>query len=153
MKNIISILILTWVFAACNSDGLETLNLQSQGANISIKAPADAEVKSAPIGFRKEITVKQDTYDLLISVAQDVTQTADELHKSNLESVKGSEVFSRIVQEDSDGFIYEINQGADKNYDFRYIYVKNGAAYHFRRNFVGDFTLDEVKKMYNSVKQ
>jgi len=154
MKNIAYLLTLMWMLTACASDGLETIDLQTYGANISIKAPTDAEIKSSELGFRKEITVKQDMYDLLISVAQDVRETANELNKKNLESTKAAgEVFSRIVQEDDNGFIYEINQGVEKNYDFRYVYVKNGAAYHFRRNFVGDFTLDDVKKMYKAVQQ
>ncbi len=153
MKRLIPILILAFGVIACNSDGLETISLQEHGANIDIKIPAGAEIKSEPIGFRNEITVKQDKFNIVILVKDEVTKTAAEMKKEKLDGVKKLDIFSKIIQEDDNGFIYEINQGADKNYDFRYIYVKNGTSHDFRRNFVGDYTLDEVKTMYNAVKQ
>ena len=75
------------------------------------------------------------------------------MKKEKLDGVKALDIFSKVIQEDDNGFIYEINQGADKNYKFRYFYVKNGTLHDFRRNFVGDYTLDEVKTMYDAVKQ
>ena len=153
MKNIITFLILAFGVIACNSDGLETISLQKHGANIDIKIPAGAEVTSEPIGYRKQISVQQDKFDLIILVGDEETRTAAEIKKEKLEDVKALDIFSKIIQEDDNGFIYEINQGAGKNYDFRYVYVKNGSSHDFRRNFVGDYTLDEVKTMYNAVKQ
>ena len=138
---------------ACNSDGLETISLQEHGANIDIKIPAGAEVSSESIGYRKQISVQQDKFDVVILVGDEETRTPAEIKKEKLESVKALDIFSKVVQEDDNGFIYEINQGTDKNYDFRYVYVKNGSSHDFRRGFVGDYTLDEVKTMYNAVKQ
>jgi len=153
MKKIIILLTLAFGIIACNSDGLESINLQEHGANIDIKMPAGAEINSEPLGLRKEITVKQDKFNVIILVADEVTQTAAEMKKEKLEGVKALDIFSKIIQEDDNGFIYEINQGANKNYDFRYVYVKNGTSHDFRRNFVGDYTLNEVKTMYKAVKQ
>jgi len=153
MKKIILLLAIAFGTIACNSDGLETINLQEHGANIDIKAPADVEITGEPIGLRQEIRVKQDQFNIIILVAEEATQTVEEMKKAKLESVKSLDIFSKVIQEDDNGFIYEINQGTEKNYDFRYIYVKNGTSHDFRRYFSGDYTLDEVKKMYNAVKQ
>ncbi len=153
MKRLIPLLILAFGVIACNSDGLETISLQEHGANIDIKIPPGAEVTSEPIGYRKQIFVQQDKFNLIVLVGDEETETAAEIKKENLESVKALDIFSEIIQEDDNGFIYEINQGTGKNYDFRYVYVKNGTSHGFRRNFVGDYTLDEVKTMYNAVKQ
>lgn len=153
MKKIILLLIVAFGTIACSSDGLETINLQEQGANIDIKAPAGAEITSEPIGLRKEIRVKQDQFNIIILVAEEASETAAEMKKAKLESVKALDIFSKVVQEDDNGFIYEIDQGEDKNYDFRYVYVKNGTSHDFRRYFTGDYTLDEVKTMYNAIKQ
>jgi len=153
MKNTIPFLMLIFGLIACNSDGLETISLQEHGANIDIKIPAGAEVTSEPIGYRKQISVKQDKFDIIMLVGDEETRTAAEIKKEKLESVKALDIFSKVVQEDDNGFIYEINQGTGKNYDFRYVYVKNGSSHDFRRNFVGDYTLDEVKTMYNAVRQ
>lgn len=153
MKKLILFLFFAFGLIACNSDGLESISLQEHGANIDIKMPAEAEISAAPLGLRKEITIKQDKFDVIILVADEVTQTAAEMKKEKLEKLKALDIFSKVIQEDDNGFIYEVNQGSGKNYDFRYIYIKNGTSHDFRRNFVGDYTLDEVKTMYNAVKQ
>lgn len=152
MKNIIPLLMLIFVVGACSSDGLQTIDLQPHGANISIKAPAGVEIEQKPIGFRKELTIQEDKFDVVLLIADDAPQTIAELKKSKLESIESSEIFSRIVQQDDNGFIFEVDLGSEKNYDFRYVFIKNNATYDFRRNFVGNFTLDEVKRMYNGVK-
>ena len=153
MKRLIPLWILAFGIIACNSDGLETISLQEYGANIDIKAPAGVEISAEPIGLRNEIRVKQDQFNIIILVAEEATQTAAEMKKEKLGGIEALDIFSKIIQEDDNGFIYEINQGADKNYDFRYMYIKNGTSHDFRRNFVGDYTLEEVKTMYNAVKQ
>ncbi len=154
MKNYISILVLSIIMlSACNSDNLTSLDLQRHGANISIKAPETAEVSSTDMGLRKEITVKDGQYDIIVSVASEVSDNASVLANKEKASVEGFELFSKIIQEDENGFIFETNEGTTQNYDFRYVHKKNKTAYFFRRNFGGDFTLDEVKTMYKGVQQ
>jgi len=153
MKNILFLLFVSAIFAACNSGSLKPLDLQQYGANISIKAPEGAVVAQEALGLRKEITVKDGQYDLIISVASDNSASVESLIASEKALVEKFELFTQFVKEDADGFIFETDEGGTKNYDFRYTHKKNQTAYFFRRNFIGDFALAEVEQMYNGVRQ
>lgn len=153
MKNIFFLLFISALFAACNSSNLKPLDLQQYGANLSIKAPEGAVVTEEALGLRKEITVKDGQYDLIISVASDNAGSVESLLAAEKTLVEQFELFTRFVKEDANGFIFETDEGATKNYDFRYIHKKNQTAYFFRRNFVGDFELAEVEQMYDGIQQ
>lgn len=135
---------------------LNDLDLMSHGMPIKIKAPIDSEVKSDDLGFVKEVSVKSgDDYHVQIFSGQSFNSDL----KSLLEAQKGdaitSKYFSQLIEEFDDGFIFERKYPDldDKTtYDFRYLKIQGDNQFIFQTGLMGNFTLEQVKAMYNAVK-
>jgi hypothetical protein len=70
-----------------------------------------------------------------------------------LNTVKDTRYFSKIVREEEEGFIYESAfDSTTTGYGFRYIQIKGDKEYVFQTGLVGTFSLEEVENMYKAVK-
>jgi hypothetical protein len=132
----------------------DDLDLMSYGLPIKIKAPSDAVVKSENLGFIQDVTIKgDDNFYIQIQSGTATTTNITSIKDEYLNTLKSGKYFSKIIEEEDAGFIYEKDLGnGNLNYDFRYIKVQGDKEYIFQRGLVGQYTIDEIKAMYNAVK-
>jgi len=147
---------LTLVFSCKNADpteGFQTLDLMQDGLPIKIKAPEGAVVVSDNLGFIQDVTIKGDgNYYVQIQGGSATTFDAKVVKNNLLTDLKNAKYFSKIIEENETGFIYEKDLGGDNlNYDFRFVKIQGDKEYVFQRGLVGQYTLEEIKTMYNAV--
>ena len=140
---------------ACKEQGpeLESLDLLSQGLPLKISAPADVEIVASDLGIIKDVTVKNDS-GYSIQIFESEARILDPKSvKSTLESeVSNSPYFSKIIQSDDHGFIFEKKVDENYiNYDFRTVKVRGDKQYVIQAGLSQQYTLDQVKIMYQSV--
>lgn len=151
----ISLLAFMLSIAACGSGPKKTtkLDLMSYGLPITINAPDSSEVEMDDMLVVKEVTVKSgDEYSLLILSSKATSNDISSMKSKALAEVKDERYFSKIIQEDEDGFIFEKQVDEKIFYDFRYFKIQGDSEYSFRTGFVGFFTEEQVRDMYASVK-
>ena len=67
--------------------------------------------------------------------------------------IKSNAYFSKIIEEEEAGFIYSmVFDSTATNYGFKYLKIQGDKEYIFQTGLVGNFGLDDVKLMYNAVK-
>ena len=137
-----------------NNASLPTLDLMKYGLPIEIKAPEGAEVVVDDMGFMKDCTVKAgENYSLQIVAGDAIETKAAVVTQKQKELVQKQAYFKEIVQEDEHGFIYKKDIDGKEDYDFRYIRISGDKEYIFQTGLMGTFSLEDVKAMYESVKE
>ncbi len=149
-------LFILFLVLACSSEPVSDLkekNLLEYGIPITILAPDSAEVETMDLVVQKDITVKKGKDYYIQIFASDATTTdANRLKSAQLEEVRDNPFFSKIIKEDSNGFIYETAiDSTKKNYGFRHFRIKGDKEYVFQTGLIGTFSLDDVEKMYLAV--
>jgi len=158
MKNFTLLLFTILLFAACESEekiDLKPLDLLEYGVPITIMAPDSAEVKKSDFGpFMKDVTIRKGKdYFIQIYASQASTTDVTALKAQALTEVKGKKYFSKIISEESAGFIYETKVDSNYiDYGFRYLKVQGSNEFVFQTGLIGPFTLEAVKEMYEAVK-
>lgn len=153
-----SIILLFFVitFISCESKPVKSsLDLLQYGLPISVNAPEGAVVESEDLGFMKDLTIKSgDDYFVQIFSSTATSIDAKNIISGLKEEVEKEQFFSKMIQEDEHGFIYEKSLGDDKiDYDFRFVKVQGDTEFQFQTGLFGTFTLDQVKDMYESVQK
>ncbi len=134
----------------------EKIDLMSYGLPIEIKGPKTIKVQVDDLGIMKDATVidtVNNGYNLQIfSSKTDVLDKAKIIAEAKQE-IESSEFFSKLIVEDSDGFVYEKKVSDDYiNYDFRVFRLRGDMAYTFQAGFGEQYELEDVKNMFNAVK-
>jgi len=121
---------------------------------IKVSAPADAKVEANDMGIMKDVTVKGgDNYFLQISSGVSTTTDIAKIKADQLAEVKAAMFFDAVVEEDENGFIYRKKISEERtNHDFRYIKIQADQEYIFQTGLMGSYSLEDVKRMYESVK-
>ena len=159
MKKLVCLFGIIATIFACSSEeksNLVPLNLLKYGLPVTIMAPDSADVKKVDMGaILKDVTVKKgDDYFVQIYASQAATNDIARLKAEQLVDVKENPFFSKIVQEEEAGFIYENKIDSTAiTYGFSYAYVQGDMEYIFRTGLIGTFTLEQVETMFNAVKQ
>ncbi len=156
MKYRIGIFTTVLFVVACQQEQqtqLEPLDLLPYGVPVNIMAPDSAEVNTMDMVVTQDITVqKGDDYFVQIYVSEASTTDIPRIKANQLSEVKSNRYFSRIVQEDEAGFIYETAiDSSNVNYGFRYLMVKGDKELIFQTGLIGDFDLQDVEQMYQAV--
>ena len=146
------------VFACQNTSKttLKPLNLLQYSIPMTIMAPDSAKVVSGSLSFSHDVTIKSeaDNYDIQIFAYDATTTNLASVKASHLAEVTSNTYFSKIIEEEEEGFIYEMTfDSTATNYGFRYLRIQGDREYIFQSGLVGIFNLKEVKTMYNAVKQ
>lgn len=156
--NILRFILLTSIVSltfGCKSGttNQSSLDLMQHGLPISINAPADSKVKLTDFGFAKDVTIiGGDDYNIQILSSKALSTDVGSIKKDKIEEAKGSLYFSKIVEEFDNGFIFEKKISDTKlKYDFRSIKIQGDQEYVFQSGLTGDFNLEQIKNMYNSV--
>lgn len=151
MRIVYSILFIALIFS-CKSDptsGLQELKLLEYGLPISILAPEGAEVVADDLGFWTDVSIqKGEEYYIQIIGSNSNTFDQVKLKNEQLSLVKQGEFFSKIIQEDENGFLFEKKIGEKINYDFRLIKIQGDKEYIFQTGLYGNFSEEAVRKMY-----
>lgn len=149
------LMLLSFIFLlSCQSKSkFEELDLMSNGLPIKIHAPAESVVKTQDIGgIFKDVTIKSgDEYYLQITSSEALSRSAAERASELKSDIQKFNYFSKIMEEEDQGFIFEKNVGDEKAYDFRYVRIQGDNEYIFQTGLMGKFTLEQVKDMYEAV--
>ncbi len=143
---------------ACQNNAttkLKELNLLRYNIPITIMAPDSAKVVAGSLSFSQDITIKspEDNFDLQIFAYDATTTDMVTVKASHLAEVKSNAYFSEIIEEEDAGFIYSMNfDSISTNYGFKYLKIQGDKEYIFQTGLVGNFGLDDVKVMYEAVK-
>lgn len=142
------------VMSCDNGTKLSPRDLMSDGLPIKIMAPDSVQVTFDDMGIIKEMNVKGDgNYNVQITaVSTDVANLAKAIDQEK-ESAEGSAFFSKMIEENEDGFIYEKKIDEEyTNYDFRLVKIRGDQKYVYKTGLGEQYSLDDVKMMYNAVK-
>jgi len=159
MKNhyLLLAVIIIGLFACQNNatTKLKELNLLQYNIPITIMAPDSAKVVAGSLSFSQDITIKspEDNFDLQIFAYDATTTDLATVKASHLAEVKSNAYFSKIIEEEEAGFIYSmVYDSTATNYGFKYLKIQGDKEYIFQTGLVGNFGLDDVKIMYQAVK-
>lgn len=158
MKNIIIAIFVAFLLFQCQGDQTEkwnSMDLLEHGIPLSVLAPDSAKVEKMNLGgILQDVTLRRgDDYFIQIYASDAATNDVTKLKADQLAEVKTNRFFTRIVEEDESGFIYETQIDSLTNFGFRYVHLQADREYIFQTGLTGTYSLDEVKKMYNSVQQ
>jgi len=134
---------------------LKPLDLLQYGIPITILAPDSAKVVAGTLSFTQDVTVKSeaDNFDLQIFSYDATTTNLSAVKASHLAEVKSNAYFSEIIEEEDAGFIYStVYDSTATNYGFKYLKIQGDKEYIFQTGLVGNFALEDVKTMYQAVK-
>ncbi len=157
MKNLLPVVVLSLLIGACTKDAktkLNPLDLLSYGVPITIMAPDSAKVETMDMIVQKDITVRKGKdYYVQIYASDATTRDVAQLKAEQLAEVKTNRFFSKIINEEEAGFIYEMAiDSVNINYGFRHVRVQGDREYVFQTGLVGNFNLEETQRMYEAVK-
>lgn len=157
-KRIFLLLMIVATFA-CQKDAASSWvphDLLEDGVPVTIKAPDSIEVSvTDALGVIQDITVDSpdDNYHLQI-YASDATSDDIALIKSDLLSdVRRNPFFTKVIEEDEKGFIYEMMIDSTNYYSFREVHVQGDKEFIFQTGIAHTFSLEEAQRLREAVKQ
>ena len=160
MKYIFSLLLYSsLLLASCQQDELASwhpVDLSSYGVSASLLVPDSSalDIKTNDLGIMQDITVQDgEGYSIQIFASQaGKSSSVQKLLQEQKEEVKKHPLFSRMVEEYPDGFIFENRiDSTTTSFDFRKVKIHQGQEYIFRTGLLGIFTEEQVKKMYKAI--
>ncbi|MEM9896932.1 MAG: hypothetical protein AAF789_11220 [Bacteroidota bacterium] len=158
MKRIILMSLLALAVVACQQDGVSSwpeLDLMDKGFPIIVKAPDSAAVKVIDNSFLKDITIDspEDNYHIQIYASDAETDDIAIIKSDLILDVRRNPYFSRIVEEDERGFVYELTIDSSNYYSFRHIHVQGDLEFIFETGLAHTFNLEEAQNLRAAVKQ
>lgn len=160
MKKVIFTLMLSAsLMWSCQTDinaDLAEKDLMEYGVPVTIMAPDSATVKARNMGsLMKDVTVKgEGNYDLQIMASSATTSDLARVKAEQLATVKTNRYFSRILSEEENGFLYEMEIDSNNlNYNFRYIHLQGDQEIIFSAGMASTLTQEEAERIYEAVKQ
>ena len=156
IRSILALSVFLLGLSACSNEEsftLQPLDLSQYGIPVTIQAPDSAIVKKSQIGDWDDITVKKDAYSLQILGKKAPNYSAEKMKEEELATVQNDRVFSKILKEESTGFLFENEIDSVKGYDFRYFYMQGDRVFTFQKGFTDNFTEGQAKQAYGAVKQ
>ena len=160
MNKILAFFFIALFFAACQSEsggGLRETDLLPYGIPVTIMAPDSAEIKATDLGggIIKDVTIRgKDNYNVQVFATEAETSDLARVKASQLADVKSIRYFEKIVREEEDGFIYQAAIDSNNiSYGFRHIVLQGDLEIIFQTGLLGTFSLEEVERMDEAVRQ
>lgn len=138
------------------TDTWKTLDLMPYGIPLSVQAPDSAEVHVVRVGAVEDVSIKntgQTPYALQLFVQPALTNDIAALKFNQINEVKSNPFFGKIVEEDEQSFIYSLNNQDSSTYSFRYTHLQADKEYIFTTDFNQSFSLEEIKRLLQAVRQ
>ena len=136
-------------------DSWKPKNLLEYGIPITVKVPNPDSVivDKDDLGPFLDLTVDGgEGYYLQIYASGAETNDIAQIKADQLSMAKEQPYFSKIIQEEEAGFIFENQIDSTSSYGFRYIQVKGDREIVIRNHLSRLFTLDQIERMYEAVK-
>ncbi len=157
MRILSFLLFASLVLSSCNSDPASSYNqldLMGHGVPLIIMAPDSADIKKEDWITSQSVTIKKgEDYDVQIWISQISSNDLPTLKSKKKTEVEGNRFFSKIVKEDSNGFIFENKlDSATLFYGFCHLVLQGDNEYVFQNGLRGNFTLEQAERMYDAVK-
>lgn len=158
MKRIILVSLLALAFVACQQDGASSwpeLDLMEKGFPIVVKAPDSAAVKVVANAFLNDITIDspEENYHIQIYASEAETDDIAIIKSDLILDVRRNPYFSKIMEEDERGFVYELTIDSTNYYSFRHIHVQGDLEFIFETGLAHTFNLEEAKVLREAVRQ
>lgn len=149
------------VFTACSdevkqSDTWVMLDLLPHGIPIEIMAPDSAQVNVVRVGSVEDVSIRnegQAPYSVQIFVQPALSSDIAVLKSNQLDEVRSNPMFGRIIEEDEQSFIFSLNDAQGETFSFRYTHLQADKEYIFTTGFNERFSLEEVKRLLEAVRQ
>lgn len=142
-------------FISCKGSSLnnyEEMDLLAYGMPVSIMAPVGATATKQDYGVMLDVVVKGERYEVQIYSSNTTTLDINKIKQQKLNDVKLDRYFSKIIEEEENGFIFEKNIDENIRFDFRYIKVIGDKEFTFQKGLTGNFSESEIRSMYEAVK-
>ncbi len=158
MRFLILLLLPALLCPSCSTDGgvdYHDLDLTSYNIPVTIQAPDSARVVSGSLtSLMDDITVKSpaDRYAVQILASAASTNDMSRMKAEQLDLVREGRYFQRIVAEEPAGFVFENRIDTTSLFGFRYIVYRGDREIVFQNSFDGVYNLEEIQRMYESVK-
>jgi len=159
MKKFLFIAFLSIFALSCQKDqtaNWKLLDLMEDGFPIAVMAPDSAVVSvSGNLGFLQDITIDspEDKYHVQIYASDATTDDIAVVKAELVSDVRSNPFFSRIVEEEEAGFLYETTIDSTNYYSFRYVFVQGNQEYIFQTGISETFNEEEAKRLLTAVKQ
>ena len=147
------------LFASCmpkdNPKGeWKPLDLLPHGLPVTILAPDSAEVSVTRVGVVEDVTISKpgDRYGIQIYVQPAFSNDLPALKSSQVEEVKSTAEFQKILEEDEHGFLFALRSGNLEYYSFRLVHLQADKEYIFTTTFNEQYTLEEARQLLHAVR-
>lgn len=158
-KHIIFPLAVAFLFAACtkNTVGKEEwkpLDLLENGIPVIVMAPDSAVVSVTRVGVVEDVTVRkpEERYGLQIYIQPAFTNDLPALKSSQVEEVKNTVEFQKIIEEDEQGFLVALRSGDKEYYSFRLVHLQADKEYIFTTLYSEQHSLEEARRLMEAVR-
>jgi hypothetical protein len=157
-KRIILLLFVFSVFACqqnATSDWVAH-DLLENGIPITIEGPDSIKVKvTDALGVLQDITVDSpdDNYHLQIYASQAETDDIALIKADLISDVRNNPFFTKVVEEDESGFVYEMIIDSTNYYSFRHVHVQGDQEFIFQPGIANTFQLAEAMRLREAVRQ
>ncbi len=151
MRLLLIFLLYAMLAMQCSSETTELMerDLLQYGMPITLSVPDSVDIKTMDWGLQKDVTLKgDDNYNLQIFSSQTSTPNMAILLSQHKEMVRENPYFNKFVQEDADGFIYELQVDSLANFNFRHFKIQGDREYIFQTGMVGNYTQEEASRLY-----
>ena len=158
-KRLVVIAILGTLLMGCQNDNKnnwQPLDLLEYGLPITVQAPDSTTVNASDLGIMQDVTlegVSDPDYYIQIYASKANNTDIAQIKADQVSDVRSNPYFSRIVEEDEEGFIYETAIDSTNYYSFRYIYLQGDTEFIFTTGLAKTFNQEQVRQMYEGVRQ
>ncbi len=152
------LLLLLFVAGACQSEDhsdWKSKDLLPYGIPLTVMAPDSVVVNAGDmVGSMQDVTLQGgEAYNLQIFADDANTNDISQVKADQIALVKEQRFFSRIVEEEENGFIYEyLIEQDNPTYGFRYIILQGDREFIFQPGLSSMYTLEEAQALYDAVK-
>jgi len=134
-----------------------TTSLLSYGIPLYVNIPKDVDINRRNVGNITEVIVKGkgDKSWFEINV-QHLPAESDDLAWNKylqIEDVRNNVYFTRIMEENENGFIYELVPRDKPTYHFRYVIVQGSQLYVISTALGSELSLEQARELYQAVEQ
>ncbi len=156
MRNLFPLVSILLLLSACQQEPVsdwKPLSLLKYGVPITLLAPDSATVEQMDLIVKKDIEIKKGKdYYIQLFAADATTTDISAIKEALMTNVESNPYFSKLIEEKDDGFIYQTAvDTSNMNYNFRRIMILGDREYTFQTGMIGNFSLEQVKRMYDAV--
>ncbi len=133
--------------------GWKKTDLLPYGLPLTILAPDSVEVKTLnKNSVVQDVSLRKGS-DYYVQIFASPAQTTDlaRLKADRLAEVRDNPYFKRIVEEQADGFLFEMQIDGTTSYGFRYVIVQGDREYAIQNGLSSLFTEEQARMMYQAV--